>query len=291
MLLIINTCDTEETSQVLRNDDYFELWLPMGVVLGASCFGTALTFFGSEGTNEWIYRYQSLVGAIVAVFTGSWVVLATVKASNRQIETSQKATNDQIQSALSVERERRADRLRGARAVLPFALTEIVDYCETAAAELASLRDQDANNPKDKSITVLISGSFTAPRYPAAVLQRITDVIESAPNEAASSLGELLVAIQICHSTLKGLEERLPDPGAVLTKRHLNTYIMQICALYARASRCFPFGRFACETISNSPLDQSEVYSSANILLLQSPDDDLMYLIEKNLSSTLPWAR
>ena len=268
-----------------HKDDYIDLWGPMGFVLGASIVGACFMYVGTLPATEWIYRYQTLIGAVIAVLTASWAVVATVKASNRQIEAVIQTTNEHIRSIQKLEDTRRADKLRARRAVLPFALTEIIEYCEQASSDLVSLQDQSRRDLLQGSLSILVTGNFKAPAVPLEALARITSVVEYASEEVSGELGALLVAMQICDARLRTLEDRIPHPESAVTRRSLKRHIVDVCALHARASRCFSYGRFENETIVHRSLDESEIFQSLYLLCFDSLDEEINELLHKEYSS------
>lgn len=257
-------------------DDYFGLWFPLGVLVGISVIGLLVLSGSGNSFADWANSYQTLIGAVVAVVAALLTILSTHKSTQSQIRESRRTYEN-----------RRAEKLRASRALLPFALTELVQFCETTSGELSAALPghQQLDQPQSGDIFVLSTGSFKAAQFPEDVLERIQDVIESAPDDIARELGALLTCIQIYTSRLRSLEEQSTRSiAAVKTSYQVIRIMINICELHAQASRCFEYGRFKSNSIAGEPISQAEIRSSAMLMHLNADDEMFSKLVAESFS-------
>lgn len=224
---------------------------------------TAIIFTSPQAISfqEWLRDYQTLVGAVLAI-SAAWF---TVKAARLQVD-----------HLSSLEETKNSDKLRAARSILPFALTKLVQYCETTSSELSDLlySHEQMDQPQSGGVFVLSARTFKAAQLPEDVLERIQYVIECAPDDIARALGALLTNIQIYTSRLESLEEQSTrSVAAVNTSYGVIRMMINICELHSQASRCFEYGRFKSDSIAGEPISQTEIRSSAMSMRLNADDE------------------
>ncbi len=272
-----------------KKDDYFELWVPIGIMLGASLVGLAFLSVGSETLAAWISQYQTIIGAVIAVFTAVWAVQANVKAANKQIETALRTAEEQIRSTQALEESRRSDKLTVARATLPFALSEMVSYCRKAANDLSDLLDWHLQNTSSSGglistggLTVLTSPSFQFVELPFRPVDQIGRVVEVCPRPVAIEMGKLLIFSQICVSRLKQFSEGSTSRlTKIKTEHNIRSLIVDVCELNARVCRLYDYGRFEKDTVSMGPIEKKEIELSAFQLGITVDDQEYEIFLKK----------
>lgn len=220
-------------------------------------------------------RFQTLITGILAVGIGA----LTIRAMNA-------TTDRQIVHLRDVEEEKRIELLRAARAMLPFALSEIVQYSAAAASELKSLLQTNINAcvmPRD-SILILQTGTFTAPDFPISSLRGIKDVIEVAPSKIARELVTLLTRSQVCNSRLKGLQAQSAKSISSITDCIVEGYAIDVAELHAWASRFYRYGRLKDDHVLVGPMTSDEVIASARLIEWNADDRDFIAAVEKVLA-------
>lgn len=253
-----------------RSDDLFDLWFPLGVLLGIALTALASLGAGAENFSKFVIDYQIIIGAVIAIFTASWTIRAHMKSSNHEISTAIETTGQQIRASQQIEEARREERLRAARAMLPFALTEIVAFSESTVQDLAALLQPYPSNNNSDTLVFMTSGpSFTLKQVPTGALDRIRDLIETSPPRIAVDLGSLLSNVQIFASRL-GAMQKWNGSGFADEKKELTVLarIIDMFELYVQANRFFDYGRLKTENVRLGPVRLSEVLAAASDMAL-----------------------
>ncbi len=221
--------------KLLRDDS--ALWTLLGAVLGVSLAGV-LFFMPVSGLQDSLLKdYQSLVAgmlSLAAALLTVWVLALQID-DNRFIET-----------------QRRLERLRSARSMLPFALTELSKYARKAAQQITCLLPEEGQPEGDLLPT---PPGWELPNLPFATIEIVRQTIEPASTDIAKALGDLLARVQIYDSRLRSFEERLkgsalPRPTVyVLDARDALTKVKDLIDLYVRVDKCFDYARFKSEVI------------------------------------------
>ena len=186
----------------------FALWLPLKTT-------------GVETLKEW----QTLVGgvlAIAAAFIGGGFIYYQTAVARRH------------------EAERVARHHAAARAVLPLALSGMVDYAEEAANALESLRSTIVG----RRVHGHAGLTFEVPRIDSSIIDRLATTIESASELVSDRIALIISEIQVLDSRLKDVADRLrPESSSILVSYNLDDYTVNAATIYARCSELFAYAR------------------------------------------------
>ena len=185
--------------------------------------------------HGFVYRFQTLIGAAVAV-------LAALVGGG--------AVYHQTLSARA--RDRRGDALkeRATRALLPHIMSRIVDYAEGSIATLNSMRTGAKGEHVPKGATFI-----AAPSLPFELMERLAAASETAGEGAQEALSALLLSLQLQHARLTMYEEGLIKGSAsslLVFVSNLDSVALDTADVYARLSRLYPYARFKAESASAS---------------------------------------
>jgi hypothetical protein len=223
----------------IRFDDAM-LWISYGFLLGVAVTGLLVLFPLMSDYQDFLKNYQTLVGSILALLGA----LLTVLIIAIQIVQSQDA-----------DEQRRRDRLRAARSVLPFALSQISQYaedCIEAILPLLPTNDQAegfVNQPPNPVI---------APKLPEDALPILKECIESSEPEAAKALSEIATMLQIRNSRFHALLIKIPEKIvstmhiSVLSSYDVRRRIIDFIELQAKTSKLFDYARGKSEHVDQT---------------------------------------
>jgi hypothetical protein len=194
------------------------------LMLIAKCQSPGYTKLVAEAGNSclefWFNRYQTFIAGVLAI-TGALATIRGVRA--------------QIADATIREERRRSREELAARAVLPLALSSLIDYAETCLRGLRVL----TRVARPRAVTAV---SF--PALPQDIISPIRDCIRSAGPENVRGLADLLDWVQVQHARLRDLEADLRTPRSVLGRKlNVEQAIIDAAELYHRASDLFSYGR------------------------------------------------
>ncbi|HEV2559329.1 MAG TPA: hypothetical protein VGU45_11935 [Microvirga sp.] len=165
----------------------------------------------------WLNRYQDLTGGMLALVGA----LATVWMIQRQI--------GQVEN---LDSRRRGDESYASRSVLPLALSTVCDYAERCAQALAAI------NPEDRTSV----RGFQPPDLPANLVEPLRECIRYSDREQAKELADLLSAMQVQHTRLRGIPASA-FRNAIITGHTIDSRMIDTADLYARASNLFDYAR------------------------------------------------
>lgn len=192
---------------------------------------------GPPGT--FVKDYQTLIGALLSLGAAGATVWMIYK---------------QIRSGEVARRKQQLDRLRAARAVLPFALTEIIQYARTSIDLLLPLLPK---NDDRNAEPLPASGPINPPPLPD-VLSTIKDCIEASDPEPADGLGKILEFLQIHHARLTDLCAKLNGrrpAGCVVAidSYDIRSRVVDSLVLHSHTSDAFDFSRRRSNHIDYPP--------------------------------------
>jgi hypothetical protein len=270
-----------------KKDDYFSLWVPLSVLFGVTLAGLAMLFAGAQSSAEFVSDYQILIGAGVAILSAFWTIKAHIKTSNDEIEVALRTASEQIRSSQLIEESRREEKLRAARAMLPFALTEISTFCDNTIADLSELMKPMATDPIADSLVRFTAGPrFQMRPLPVSALDRMRELIENSPRDIAIEMGRLLSNMQIYTSRLSDIESwnQSGFSGEGKSQVMLDRAI-EVFELCAQINRFFDYGRFRSEVVRTGPTDRSEIISIAKINKTKLNCEKLDILIQRRFQN------
>lgn len=182
----------------------------------------------SSNTDSWLFRWQTFIGAVVALIAagiGAWFL------------------NKQITTARRIEEEKRRLRRTAIRAILPLSLSELCDYAMRCSEKLTFLHEACEDEILDRHSEI----DRTFPSLPKDVSTTFRDFIECADEEHARPLIDILSKIQVQSARFREIELNPPNAPMVM-KLNIESYIVENAELYARAAAVFDYARFRAET-------------------------------------------
>lgn len=169
-----------------------------------------------EWIRTWLKDWQTLVAGLLAL-TGAAATIASVK--------------HQIASIESIERNRRRDEAYAARAVVPQALNELVEYAEQCMGVL----DEASRN-----IDRMPEALKKLPRSPNDLLPIFKDAIRFSDEARQKQLADVLSFFQVHEARL--ISRRNPGrPGHTFST--LPEAIIDSAQLHAMVTNLFPWAR------------------------------------------------
>jgi hypothetical protein len=271
----------------MQRDDYFAIWFPFGVLLGASFSGLAMLYAGTSNLTKFLTDYQIMIGVVIAMGTAVWTIKSHIKTSKDEIEVALRTASEQIRASQLIEESRREEKLRAARAMLPFALTEIIAFCQGTVADLSALLVPVRTGRESKILVVMSAGpTFTRRPVPISALDRMRDLIEAAPREIAAEMGRLLSNVQIYNSRLSDVE-KWNESGFSGEGKHLAILerVADLFELYAQANRFFDYGRLKTDSVKLGATEHSEVLGIESAVMLIRDHEKLEVITRKHFPS------
>ena len=215
-------------------------WFWLGSFFGASLAGViacALMTLGLHSSiRAWLQEFQTLLTGFMAL--GGAII--TVVWIQRQID-----------QAHTQEADRRERQHFAARATMPAALAELVDYAEDALEALRKIPEPTA------AIAILHPPTGWVPpplpRVPNDAVAVLRTCIETADLGPRQEIASLLAHLQICNSRLYGLfnDEFVANSRLVITQRDMHTHFADFVELHLRSDRMIKYARGEEKEIEN----------------------------------------
>jgi hypothetical protein len=201
--------------------------------------------------SDWLYRWQTLVGSMIAVaaaIVGSLLLY------------------QQIAQAREIERDRRASKLLAVRSVLPLTLSALIIYVQN---ETFILKEMKAKQVITRFTTL-----------PENVVEVLKEFIEFAAQIEADVVRRILSDFQIHAARMRTDLPGYENHSAILLDTYLAGNIVRLVLTYARISDLFRYARFETERVSPNPTyDEME---TAAVQLSVFDDGDVMKLIRED---------
>lgn len=225
----------------------FHLWFAFGVSLGAIMALQAAALLFDRSGDHWVYKYQTLIGALttlVAAFLGALAILWQIEATREDDEA------------------RRAERLKGARAMLPFTAHDLQLHVEGTIEKITSILDKppcysDAVGERGVVIRTEFFVGYTAlDPLPEAAFILLRELIELASLRVGREIAETLKEFQEFHASLMtDLDWAYERKAVYYTKEFLLARLNEQVQLYARVRRLMSYGsssgEITCGRVSN----------------------------------------
>lgn len=203
-------------------------WFLVGFILGAATTAVAAIAFGilSIGRHETflngLREWQTLVAGLLALIAIIWI-------------------QRQISQARIQENERRERQHYAARATLPAALADLVDYADEALTALKAVPHATGT-----SSLIKVQDGWKQPPLPLVPKESVAVLkacIETADFGPRKEMAKLLADLQVANSRLKGLFEDLPVDRKIVTSSNMDQYFADFLELYVRCDRMIRYGR------------------------------------------------
>ena len=248
------------------------VWLCVGVMFGASVVLVVSAYTGAVVFSYWVYSYQTLIAAIIAIATAVWTVSETVQTARDQIASAATDAQNQIQNSVDLYERRQKGGLAAARALMPFALSDLARHAVTNSRRLYDLLPNDADDFDSDAVR----GTFQKQVLPESAFVRLANVIELAPVTIREELTKILKRSQYFDSRLEDVDQdsstRFSDQ---VTPHYVRRRIVDYIELNARINRCFPYARFESEEIQTGSATFDEMRTAAvmsKIFLDEEPE-------------------
>jgi hypothetical protein len=198
--------------------------------------------FDAPGDAGWVYNWQTLIGAIVALVAGVLAYLAVRRQTNAQIRD---ATDRRLRIA------------RSYRAVLNQDLSSIWDYTKQCA-DVARSALETLQAEKRDFLHRRQRDHFRCPELQSQVSDHLRQLIENLDDHNATQVADLVGCYQIQRARLTDVldyfnypEGRRDGVRRILTTDNVESTFEQTVALRMRASGMFDFARRKSEVISS----------------------------------------
>lgn len=212
------------------------VWLWTGILTGIVCMIFLVLLFGSEhSTVDFIYKYQTLIAGLIALF-GAWLTYAAVQ---KQIATSEAAA-----------KEAQARRHSAMRAALPLQASKLHDYfinCLKFFDDLLEHVEGEVIIFPDKFVK---TSEFTVPND---VIRFLIDFIEISDPNMQRNIENILLKFQIQNSRMAGIFDKGSSHDVV--KQIIFTEIINSAELVKLTEVLFKYARgedFSYRFISSS---------------------------------------
>ena len=209
---------------------FLAMWLAIGwMVASGQCVPNPASASWPVTTRctllKFFYDWQNVLAGFFAIFAaciGAFVI------------------NRQIRQADEQERERIRSRHSAARAMLPLALSSLVEYTQECADRLRALYDRR----KGETIPENELPLFKPPNVPTSAVVDLRAMIESSGSHEGRALAIVLSRVQVQASRLRSLtQKQSPASVTVVTASQVEQYIVDTAEIFARASSWFGFAR------------------------------------------------
>jgi hypothetical protein len=190
------------------------LWALFGALTAPDAFVT------------WLYKWQTLLGAIIAALA----IFAAVNNTTRA-----------IRHADSLETRRRMRKHAALRAVLPLALADVTNYAQSSARALQNLLTKCEGGKLPPNT---IQGEVN-PQLPSNALTTLTDFIEYSDTIDVGVLEATVAWIQIHEARLREMARGNNDPSGsrLIVPTEIGARIIDAASIYAGAAAVFEYAR------------------------------------------------
>lgn len=195
------------------------------LTIAALCLAGALlawAAFPAIPGRQWVFHYQTLITGILAV---GGAALAYI------------GIREQIDQGKAEKGQDVAREIFAARAVLPTALSALSDYAVRCSRQLLDLLPEEIMEQTVRKRLVEV------PPVPDGVIGAFQNAIRFAETEVGKALADLLGALQIQHSRLRGLVQDGVRADHVITRTEIGRRVLDAVELYAGLAATFDYAR------------------------------------------------
>lgn len=225
------------------------LWLSFGVTLGIISALQLVAVLHAESSADLLKDYQTLIGVLFATVIALLTLIGTILSAREQINNSR-----------NIEADRKAERLVSARALLPFALADLMHHAIENTRNLYEILPDDADDFDSNAL----KAEFSKRPPPRDAFIIMAAVIELAPVSESSQLAEILRRTQWCDARLENvIQDSKLRFSEKITPHDVRQRIVDYVDLAARLARCFDYARFYSDSITRGALDIREMKGAA----------------------------
>ena len=202
-------------------------WFPIAMLL-CVLLCAWLGIFGElqAPVAEWIKAWQTLIGATVAS------IAATVAVWN---------TTRSLSAAERLETQRRRQRQAAIRAMLPLALSQIVEYAGKSARRLEELLEESSSENFDPDVAC----RAVLEELPSAALDTLAEFIEFTDEGDLRLIASTIAWIQVHSARVRGLVDNRVDFYLIspINAYSIRSSIIDAASIAAGASAYFDYAR------------------------------------------------
>jgi len=201
-----------------------------------------------------IHTYQTLITgltATIAAGAGAWAVL--------------NQTNEEKKRA----KEQETKRHKATRAVMPLALSQILEFTKALAQELDRIYDAVETNEKLKINARHLQRKITynLPILDSSVLANLKEIIEFSDNDLGDYVSKFITIYQIKTARLKSLEKYIqPNSFAVEPLCNIANQMHHTAEIHSIAANLFDYARLIKNTVSVDGPNQEDMRSALQSL-------------------------
>jgi hypothetical protein len=158
--------------------------------------------------------------------------------------------NAQIKQAESLEEGRRAREELAARAVLPFALSELSEYASECIKLISTYVPQGSGfgNP------LAVPADLSLPSFSPEVIGALRDCVRFGDNQVVRQIATVLAGLQVQRARLRGLFLRSASHmNGRMSRLEGIEAMIDAAELYAKTSALFEYGREVADMRARSP--------------------------------------
>jgi hypothetical protein len=228
-----------ETSDMRSTALLMAVALP-GLALGATCMIAA----GAFEPDGFVERFQTLIASMVAIaaaMIGGRYVVKQINASDRQ------------------EQRRIERQLRAAQAVSTLSLSQLNSYCKGCVRSLISAYRHRRGG--------LFPAGVSLPGFPPVPRELVDDlrsIVENSPPEVSKAAARLLADLQIQHSRMNHIQERLADARAVVVPEDILELGIFTASIAAGGDRFIVYCRNLADDVGG--LSWHGMFSALNVI-------------------------
>jgi hypothetical protein len=198
-----------------------------------------------------IDEHETLVTGLItiaAAAAGAWAVL--------------NQTNEEKKRA----KEQETKRHKATRAVMPLALSQIIEFTQAMAQELDRIYDAVEINESLKKLNqhnLQKQITYNFPILDASVLSNLKEMIEFSENDLGDYVAKLVTIYQINTARLKSLEKYIqPNSFSVLPLDNITNQMHHTAEIHSIAANLFDYARLITKTISFDGPNQDDMRSA-----------------------------
>jgi hypothetical protein len=227
-----------------------------------------------KSTCTLIYDWQTLLAGTLALIGALLTVLAIVRQirsahddANSQIRATKEDTDRQIGWTVRLEAERRRRDERAAKAVLPLAISPLIQY----ALDCLSLLSEASEGDDEAEF-----GDHRIPIIPTNVITPLREVARHADETVSKQVETVLSKLQVQHARLTGQLARKPlDGKRRLSRYELSGLVWDAADLYAQIARLFSYARD--EDALRTPATAEEIMTPVRIAGIYPETHSILY--------------
>lgn len=197
----------------------FSFVMPLSVGFTASWMALSDKNVGT--VRDWQTLIAGLIAIVAALMGGGFVLYQTYEGRRQ-------------------EHARIARHHAAARAVLPLALSGLVDYAEAVAAALEVLR----RTVVSRRVMGFPGVPFVPPVFKPELIEPLRDLVESASESVGERVAKIIEDVQIMDARLRDIPRKIaPGSSSLYLEVNLNGDILLAATIFARCSDLFNYAR------------------------------------------------